>query len=175
MKNIFLRRITVIAFFITVVVSLLAGCGRDREPVSQLDRQAAEEALSKAEIPYRQVLQLVQVPETQNGLALAFYELPQGLKAALLEKDASGWTLVDSDSAQSPSLKPEQGLSWAYSDLGTKEMSFPLYYGVIANPEISQVQMELAGGKRPARKLLTPIHLTKGFGSFYPKGQKSLR
>lgn len=151
---------------------MLAGCGRDREPVSQLDRQAAEEALSKAEIPYRQVLQLVQVPETQNGLALAFYELPQGLKAALLEKDASGWTLVDSDSAQSPSLKPEQGLSWAYSDLGTKEMSFPLYYGVIANPEISQVQMELAGGETTSAEIINADSSNQRLWLLLPKGSE---
>lgn len=131
------RKITTIVAFMIVIVALLAGCGRDQQRADQLDQLAVEEALRKANIPYRQVLQLIQVPETKNGLVLAFYEHPEGLGAGLLEKNASGWKWVGSGSAQSPSLKQEQGLSWAYSDLGTKEMPFPLFYGVIGNPEIT--------------------------------------
>lgn len=153
-------------------MTLLAGCGPDQQQAGQLDQQAAEETLSKADIPYRQVLQLIQVPDTQNELALVFYELTEGLGAGLLQKDHSGWKLVGSGSAHSPNLKAEQGLSWAYSDLGTNEMPFPLFYGAIGNPEISQVQMELAGGETTSAEIINAVSDDQRLWLLLPKGSE---
>jgi|GEM_PF-756213 len=172
MKKECFRRIAATVAFAVMIMLLLAGCGRDQKRAGQLDQQAVEEALRMADIPYRQIFGLIQVPETESSLVLAFYEHPEGLGAGLLKKNASGWKWVGSSSAQSPSLKPEQGLSWTYSDLGTKEMQFPLFYGVIGNPEITQVRLELPGGEPASAEIINTPSDNPRLWFLLPKGSQ---
>jgi len=172
MKKEYFRRIAATVAFAVMIMLLLAACGHDQQRPGRLDQQAVEEALRKANIPYRQVFGLIQVPETESSLVLALYQLPEGLGASLLEKNSSGWKWVGSGIAQSPSLKPEQGLSWTYSDLGTKEMPFPLFYGVIGNPEITQVRLELSGGESTSAEIINTPSDNPRLWVLLPKGSQ---
>ncbi|MFZ5597583.1 MAG: WD40/YVTN/BNR-like repeat-containing protein [Bacillota bacterium] len=136
----------VVAIFLLLVLLVQAGCSPARETAGVLLERELEETLQGAGIQYHRVLAFVPAPAGQKDLALIFYQLPGGLGASLVAKTTSGWALLGSGTAR-PGSGPEKGLSWTCSNLGKGERSFPVFYGVIAEPKITGVELELVNGK----------------------------
>lgn len=132
-------RKTILALVLILVILSITGCGSLDEAVQQ----------AKKTVPGD--WQVVHTEAVQNQATVVFYIRDNELGAGLFKKDTFGWNWLGSGSGTLVTY-PE-GLSWRYSDLGSKTNKVYLYYGLIQNPEISSVKVKTTWGEVSTAKI----------------------
>jgi hypothetical protein len=132
-----LRRILVLAA--SLVLLSLTGCG------------SLEEAVQQAKKTVPGDWKIVHTQEVQAQATVVFYVKDDELGAGLFKKDTFGWNWLGS--GQGILVTYPDGLSWRYSDLGSKTDKFYLYYGLVHDPNISKIEVKTTWGEVSKAKI----------------------
>lgn len=125
------KRILALVTFLAML--FLTGCGSLEEAVQQAKKVVPGE------------WQVLHTQQVQNEASVVFYINNDELGAGLFQKETFGWNWLGS--GLGPLVTYPEGLSWRYSDLGSKTTKFYLYYGLVQDPSISRIEVKTTGGE----------------------------
>lgn len=123
----------IIALVALLTMLSLTGCG------------SLEEAVQQAKKVVPGDWQVLHTQQVQNQANVVFYINNDELGAGLFQKETFGWDWLGS--GLGPLVTYPDGLSWRYSDLGSKTTKFYLYYGLVQNPNISHIEVKTTAGE----------------------------
>ena len=125
------KRILVVVSIL--VMLMLTGCGSLDEAVQQAKKMVPGD------------WQVVHAQQVQDQATVVFYIKDDELGAGLFQKDTFGWNWLGS--GLGTLVTYPDGLSWRYSDLGSKTRKFYLYYGLVQDSNISSIEVKTTWGE----------------------------
>ncbi len=117
----------------------LTGCG------------SLEEAVQQARKVVPGDWQVLYTQQVQDQASVVFYINNDELGAGLFQKTAFSWEWLGS--GLGPLVTYPEGLSWRYSDLGSKTTKSYVYYGLVQNPNISSIEVKTTWGEVAKAKI----------------------
>jgi len=123
----------ILALVALLMMLSLTGCG------------SLEEAVQQARKVVPGDWQVLHTQQVQNQASLVFYINNDELGAGLFQKETFGWNWLGSELG--PLVNYPDGLSWRYSDLGSKTTKSYVYYGLVQNPSISRIEVKTTWGE----------------------------
>lgn len=102
------------------------------------DTQAIEKSIKKENI---QVDRIFHIETVEEGTVLAFYATSEGLAGlGMLEKTLFGWKWISG--GENTEFESGKALYWSWNILNKSSERFPVYFGIVSNPKIEQVQID---------------------------------